>query len=98
MTAARSFAGATTHWMVYGVFRDAAAQGANTAMAGPPGFPENHVFVLGVPHLANRSQAILIYPPDFARRQTQLRIAFITGHQCGKTARRSHHLRPFSWD
>src|SRR5436305_15279820 len=78
MTATGSFACPTTHGMVDGVFCDRAAQWPDAAMASPPGFAEDHIFVLGIPNLTDGGVAVFVDPANFARRQPNLRVPFIT--------------------
>jgi len=92
-TAARlRFAGATTVRVVDRVACYTAADRPNAEMAGTARFTQNDVFVLSVSDLADGRVAIHVNSANFARREADLGIAFIPGHQGGGSAGRANHL------
>src|SRR5829696_1272042 len=96
MTAARCLAGTATHRVINRIFRHGPAQRANAAMPGPAGFSENDVFMLGVAHLPDCRVTAVMDAANFARRQTHLRVAFVTRHQRSGGPGGADHLRAAS--
>src|SRR5262245_4809811 len=96
MTAAGSLTCTATHRVVHRILGDTTAERTKTTMTSAAGFAEDHVFVFGITDLADRRETVLVDAPDFARRQTELRITFIARHQSRATARRTNHLTAFA--
>src|SRR5437588_6239584 len=93
VTATRSFACATTHRMIDGVFRNCTAERTNATVPPASGFAENYILVLRVPDLANGRIAVFVDSADFARRQADLGIAFIARHESRRAPCGTNHLR-----
>ena len=93
MSASRSFASPSAHGMVHRVFRYPATQRPDATMAIAPRFPEHDIFVLGISDLPDRRQTIFVNPTDFSRGQSNLSVAFVSGHQRGSPTRTANHLR-----
>jgi hypothetical protein len=78
--------------MVHRVAGDTAINGADAAMAGATSFPKDYVFMLGVANLADGGVAIFVNAPNFTRRQADLSVAFVAGHERCSAASGTDHL------
>src|SRR5256885_10759210 len=86
------FARAAAVRMVHRITGNTTVNRPDAAMAGAPGFAEDHVFVLGIANLANSGVAIFVDAADFHGGKANLRIAFVTGHQSRSATGSKDHL------
>src|SRR5436190_5383580 len=82
--------------MIDRVSGDTAINRANATMARTPGFAENHVLVLDVPHLAESGVAIFMDPSDLTGWKANLGVAFISRHEHRSGSGGANHLAAFA--
>src|SRR5947207_2334138 len=78
MTTARRFPGAAAHRMIHRILGHGATQRTNPAVPASARLAQYHVLVLGVAYLPNGGETVFVELSDFARRQTNLCIAFVS--------------------
>src|SRR5438034_4556151 len=78
--------------MIDRIFGNRTAQWTNSAMPSASGFAENHILMLGIPNLPDGGITALVYSPNLAGRQPDLRVAFIARHEGRRAPGSANHL------